>query len=83
MGNWCCCCLEKNGSKTYHMGGDVTSTQQRRKVTLPPGYSQLVRCHAFLCSPSLACLLVSLLGAKSSRFTDLAAQARSCCPRDA
>lgn len=48
MVNWCCC-LVKKGSKT-HMGGDVTSTQQRRKVTLPPGYSQLVSAAVLLCS---------------------------------
>jgi hypothetical protein len=37
-------------------GGRSTMARQRRKVTLPPGYSQLVRCLLYLCmcrSPSL------------------------------
>uniref|UniRef100_K3WW71 Cytochrome-b5 reductase n=1 Tax=Globisporangium ultimum (strain ATCC 200006 / CBS 805.95 / DAOM BR144) TaxID=431595 RepID=K3WW71_GLOUD len=46
MGQYCLFCMgnklgKKKKSNQVIMGGDVTSTQTRRKVTLPPGYSQL------------------------------------------
>lgn len=64
MGNNLCTTKNKKSTNQATMGGDVTSVQTRRKVTLPPGYSQLVRprcLHAYLYPHrSVACASASL-----------------------